>query len=254
MDERKKQLFVGKFKKIMSDKKYNLPKKMELVRVLGKKLNITSEEKDMILAEAIMGGEMKDTKVKVPAKKVENKPAKKKTQLKMTIYVLNEKKKEWVKKTQKEIEDSIENAGQQMFDSMNNLLNNENYGYQGKFIKGCKWCTGSFVGEKEDYKVVYANGLSTEQINSDDFKKELLEHKISVSWRPLNEVNHGRKGFITIVCYGSRSYYKEREKAIAHFREGTRNSEGSEQERYYWIIGELMDGKTYIDEDNRRSS
>ena len=82
MDERKKQLFVGKFKKIMSDKKYNLSKKMELVRELSKKLNITSEEKDMILAEAIMGGDMKDTKVKVPVKKVENKPAKKKTQLK----------------------------------------------------------------------------------------------------------------------------------------------------------------------------
>ena len=257
MDERKKQLFVGKFKKIMSDKKYNLPKKMELVRELCKKLNITSEEKDMILAQAIMGGEMKDTKIKVSVvnKKPEKKPVKKGTQLKMTIYVLNEKKKEWVKKTQEEISQEIENANTEMFTRMNERLNNNNLGYEGKFIKDCKWHTGSFVGKDRDYKVIYSNGLSTEQINSSDFKKELEEHKVSLGWLPLNEVRHGRTGCITIVCYYSRQYYKlnERKKAIDFYRDCMRNSEGSENERYSWVVGELIDGKTYIDEDHRIS-
>ena len=33
-----------------------------------------------------------------------------------------------------------------------------------------------------------------------------------------------------------------------------RNSEGSENERYSWVVGELLDGKTYIDEDHRVSN
>ena len=53
---------------------------------------------------------------------------------------------------------------------------------------------------------------------------------------------------ITTECYGHREEWNSREEAIAFFKEGIANSEGSERDRYVTIVMKLEQGADFADD------
>lgn len=54
---------------------------------------------------------------------------------------------------------------------------------------------------------------------------------------------------VEIVCYGTHTIY-DRQKAIKEFKIASLVCEGHEQQRYQYIYECLLNGDTYIDDEN----
>ena len=54
---------------------------------------------------------------------------------------------------------------------------------------------------------------------------------------------------IKVTCYGNVYAYETAEQAINHFHEGMAYSEGSEHERYAYIVEQLEAGLTDVNDE-----
>lgn len=51
-----------------------------------------------------------------------------------------------------------------------------------------------------------------------------------------------KKSKITVICYGEREEWDNRDEAIYHYKECVANSDGAERDRYVNILIDLLDG------------
>lgn len=57
------------------------------------------------------------------------------------------------------------------------------------------------------------------------------------------------KSKITIICYGKKEEWDNRDEAIYHFKECVVNSEGAERDRYVNILIGLLEGQVLCSDE-----